>query len=177
MGLRFGLGLYGGEELSSHHFHRALEHTLAHAGNRAANLYITFVADYGRVVPLLEIEITRAFQEARLALAVYNHAEVTRRLHVFEANVAGEQAFDRTDSRPKSRRVSILSGFLKALTARYAPLQYDGVNQDCVNALGAGLDFVGAFDLHTKVCGFWFLVSGFRERRFLILYERLQTRN
>jgi ABC-type branched-subunit amino acid transport system ATPase component len=74
--------------------------------------------------------------------------EVTRRLHVFEANVAGEQAFDRTDSRPKSRRVSILSGLLKALTARYAPLQYDGVNQDCVNALRAGVDFVSAFDLH-----------------------------
>jgi hypothetical protein len=76
---------------------------------------------------------------------------VTRRLHVFEANVAGEQAFDRTDSRPKSRRVSILSGFLEALTAWYAPLQNDGVNQGCVDALRAGMDFVGAFDLHRDV--------------------------
>jgi len=162
--LSFGLGFDCGEELSSHHLHRALEHTLAHARDRAANLYIAFVADYGYAVPLLEIEIARAFQEARLALAVYHHAEVTRRLHVFEANVAGEQAFDRTDSRPKSRRVSILSGFLEALTAWYAPLQNDGVNQGCVDALRAGMDFVGAFDLHKQVSGFWFLVSGLETR-------------
>jgi len=147
----FGLGFDCCEELSSHHLHRALEHTLAHARDRAANLYIAFVADYGHAVPLLEIEIARAFQEARLALAVYNHAEVTRRLHVFEANVAGEQAFDRTDSRPKSRRVSILSGFLEALTAWYAALQNDWVNQGCVDALRGGVNFVGAFDLHRDV--------------------------
>ncbi len=172
MRLRFGLGFYGGEELSSHHLHRALKHTLAHARDRAANLYITFVADYGHAVPLLEVEITSAFQEARLALAVYNHAEVTRRLHVFKANVAGEQAFDRTDSRPKSRRVSILSGLLQALTAWYAPLQHDGVNQGCVDALSVGMDFVGAFDLHTKVSGFWFTVSGLETRNL-----KPETRN
>jgi hypothetical protein len=92
--LSFGLGFDRGEELRNHHLHRALKHTLTHAGNRAANLYIAFVANYGNAVPLLEIEIARAFQEARLALSIYNHAEVTRRLHIFEANVAGEQAFD-----------------------------------------------------------------------------------
>jgi len=141
-----------------------LEHTLAHARYRAANLYIAFVGDYGHAVPLLEIKIARAFQETRLALALYNHAEVTRRVHVFEPNVAGEQAFDRTDSRPKSRRVSILSGFLEALTAWYAALQNDGVNQGCVDALRAGVNFVGAFDLHKQVSGFWFLVSGLETR-------------
>ena len=123
-----GLGFDGGKKLRCHHFYRSLKHALANACDRAPDLNVAVITDYGNAVPLLQVQIAGTLQEARLAFAVDNHSKVTRWPHIFKANVTGEQAFDRTDTSAKDRRVSILAGLFQALAAGYAPLQHRWIN-------------------------------------------------
>jgi hypothetical protein len=97
MRLSSGLRFDGSEELGGRHLNRSLKHALTDTCDCAANLYFSGVLNYGHAVPLLEVNISSALEKARLTLAVHEHAKVKRRLHVFEANVTGEEAFDRTN--------------------------------------------------------------------------------
>ena len=67
-GLR--LGFNRGEELGSHHLRGALNHALANACYRAADLNLAAVSDYGHVVLPRQIEVTGAFQETRLTFSI-----------------------------------------------------------------------------------------------------------
>jgi len=94
----FSFGFDGGEELRSHHLHRALDHPLSDAGDRASDLHLSAVFDQRRDVSLFKVEIAGAFQEAGLALSVNDDSIVRVRRHVFELDVAGEDSFDRADA-------------------------------------------------------------------------------
>ena len=172
MRLGFRFGFDGGEELRRHHLNRALEHALSNTGYCTANLHVALVADYGHAVSLFEIEITSAFKKARLTFAFHHHPKMMWRLQVFEANVAGEDALDGAHSRSQSRRISILSGLLETLASGYAPLQNSGVNQSLVDALGAGVEFVGAFDFHKN--SFGFRVQGQKCMEFRLTVELVE---
>jgi hypothetical protein len=92
LGLSFGLNRR--EKLGRHHLHRALEHPLTDARDRAANLYLAAVANSGNSIARCDIQIPGALQEAWLSLAIHNHSKMTGRLKVFEPHVSGEHSFD-----------------------------------------------------------------------------------
>ena len=92
---RLRFGFEGREELGRHHLCRCLDHTLAHAGNRTAYLYLTAVLDQGRFALFFKFEISCAFQKSRRAFAVNNNAIVFRGAQVCKAHIAIEDAFDR----------------------------------------------------------------------------------
>ena len=90
-GLRLGFNC--GEELGGHHLRGALEHALAHACDRPADLNLAAVSDYGYVVLSREIEVTGAFQETRLTLSIDHDSKVVWRIEVFKSDVPGEKPF------------------------------------------------------------------------------------
>src|SRR2546423_4400151 len=103
-GRGLGFGFERGEELRGHHLRRALNHALADARNRAADLHVARVLDDGRAFALGEIEIARAFQKTRLTFALNHDAIMLRRAYVFEPHVAREETFDRAHARAQRRR-------------------------------------------------------------------------
>lgn len=94
MGFRSRFRFDRGEELRSHHLHRALKHSLADACDRPADLNFSLVAHNRSAVVSRKIEFARALQKPRLAFPFHNHSKVNRRLKVFQANIAGKQTFD-----------------------------------------------------------------------------------
>ena len=106
------LGLYCREELRRHKLYRALKHSLANARNRSSDLNLAGVAYSCCAVMRSEIEITGTLQKAGLAFSIDHNSEVSGRHKVLKAHVAGEQAFDRSDSRSDRDRVSIITGLL-----------------------------------------------------------------
>lgn len=165
MPLGFGFGLDGGEELSCHHLHRSLKHALAHACDSPAHLDVAVITHHGGAVPFIEIQVSRSFQEPRLALAVDRHAKVTWRLQVFKAHVTGEHSFDRPDSRANRGRVGIVAGLFQSFTTGNASLKDHRIDKRLIYALAARMEFVGAFDLHG--CSM-FRVSGFGFRLLVL---------
>ena len=87
------LGFNRGEELGGHHLRGALNHALANACYRAADLNLATVSDYGHVVLPREIEITRAFQKTRLTFSIDNDSKVARRIEVLKPDIPGEKPF------------------------------------------------------------------------------------
>lgn len=128
MGFGLRLGFNCSEELGGHHLRRALEHSLAHACDRPADLNLAAVSDYGYVVLPRKIEVTGAFQETRLTFSVDYHSKVIRRSEIFKSDIPGEKPFYRADARPECCGIRILPGLLEPLATRYAALQHRRVD-------------------------------------------------
>lgn len=93
MGFGLRLRFNRSEELGGHHLRRALEHSLAHACYRPADLHLSAVSDYSYVVLPRKIEVTGAFQEARLTFSVDYHSKVMWRSEIFKPHIPGEKPF------------------------------------------------------------------------------------
>jgi hypothetical protein len=71
-----------------------LKHALADAGDCPADLYVAFIANRCRTFRGFDVNVPGALNESRLPFTIDNHAEVTGRLDIFEANVAGEDSLN-----------------------------------------------------------------------------------
>ena len=72
------------EKLRRHHLRGALNHSLAHARDRSANLNVAGVVHLRAVLGLLEIQIAGTFEKSRRAFAFDDDAEVFGLSQVFE---------------------------------------------------------------------------------------------
>src|SRR5205085_4550619 len=143
-------GFERGEELRGHHLGRALNHALADAGNRAADLHVTRVLDHSRAFALCEIEIACAFQETRLTLAINHDAIVLRLAYIFESDVALKDTFDRAHARAQRGRKGLLARLLQTLAARNATHEHRAVKQRREDSLTRRAQFMCAFEFHNK---------------------------
>jgi hypothetical protein len=146
--LRFCFRTEARKELRRHHLRRALNHTLANAGDRAANLNIARVLNLRDRAILCEIEIARAFEKTRSALAVDDHPKVFGLAQIFEPHVAIKHAFNRTDAGADRRRKRIVTGSFEAFATRNTTLQHLGIDERLIDAFARRFQFVSSFELH-----------------------------
>src|SRR5882724_3590336 len=85
------------EELRRHHLCRRLNHSLAHAGERAAQLKVSRVPYQSAFTLLLKIQVTGPFQKPWCTFAFHDNSVMLRRSHLLKSNCACEDAFDCSD--------------------------------------------------------------------------------
>lgn len=147
--LREGFCFNCSEELAGHHSRGALQHSLTYAGDSAAHLNITAVLDYGAApVPVLEIQVSRPFEEAWLSFTVDYNAVVIGGTHVFQLDAPAEYTLDAPDAGAKGRGVAGFACSFQALAARYAALQDFRIDERLIDPRPGGAQFLGSFDFH-----------------------------
>lgn len=148
MSFYFGFGFYCGEELGGHHPGCTLDHSLSNAGDGSAYLNITVVADDSASVLFGKVQVSGSLQESRLPLAIDDQSVVLGFANIFQSNVAGEDAFDRTHAGLECRRVTVRAGQLKSFATRNASLQDRRIDERTKYAISLGVDLLSALYLH-----------------------------
>ena len=141
-------GAQAREELRSHHLRRALNHSLAHTGNRAANLYVARVIHLRSVFHLLEIQIARTLKKSRRPFAVHDDAKVFRLAQILEPGRPVEYSFDRSDTRSYRCGKGVLSSFFETFTTRNTALQHLRIYEALIHAFSSCVELVSAFQFH-----------------------------
>ena len=137
-----------GEELRGHHLCRALNHSLAHTGNRSSHLNIGRITDLRARLRGFKVQVAHPFEESRLAFAIDDNAQVFRRSQVFQPRRAVEYSFYRSDSGSDRRGENIVGGLLEALTTRDTALQDLRIDEALIDPPSRRVELVGTFQFH-----------------------------
>ena len=141
-------GTQAGEELSRHHLRRALNHSLAHTRNRAANLNVARVTHLRSAFHLLEIQITRTLKKSRRPFAVDDDTKVFRLAQILEPRRPVEYPFDRSDTGSNRCCKRVLGSFFQTFTTGNAALQHLRIYEALIDAFARRVELVSAFQFH-----------------------------
>src|ERR1051325_1160272 len=136
------------EEFRGHHFRGTFDHSLAHAGNRAADLQLSRIRDQGAAVLLDQIEVRSAFRKSDQAFSLDDDAVMRGRKHLFQAHLAAKGPFDRADAGFQNRFVMAAFRQRQRLATGNASFENLWIYQGKVNAFAWRGELLGPFNLH-----------------------------
>src|ERR1051325_10549649 len=136
------------EEFRGHHFRGTFDHSLAHSGNRAADLQLSRIRHQRAAVLLDQIKVGDALRKSHQTFALDYDAVMRGREHVFQAHLAAKGSFDRANAGFQNRFVMAAFGQRQRLAAGNASFENFRIDEGKVDAFAWRGELLGAFDLH-----------------------------